>query len=76
MLAIVVAVLVYSLVAPVEWVPLGQLAGLALMFPLHFLLVTVLAVIAVFLAWKFSARIAVAAFSGIAVTTVFIALIP
>jgi acetyl esterase/lipase len=76
LLAAVMAAVAYYMLNPVDWDGLGRLGAIALLFPLHLLIITVAAAGLGFLAWRRRARSATSMFGLVVVLTGIMALAP
>ena len=63
LLVVIMAGLAYCMAYPVRWDGFGKLGAVALYFPLHLLVATLVAAVLVFFAWRWRARLAAAVFS-------------
>lgn len=75
-LAVLMATLAFCMMTSVRWDGPGKIAALVLFFPLHLLVVTLVAVALAFLARRHSARLAAAVFGLVGILTAIMALTP
>ena len=76
LLAVIMATLAYCMLNPIRWDGLGKFGAMALFFPLHLLMVTLVAAVLAFLARRSSARLATWVFGLVVILTAAMALTP
>lgn len=76
LLAAIAALVVFYMLIPIDWDGIGKSGALALMFPLHLLVLAVVATGLGFLSWWQRARFAGTVFSLVAIVTAIAALSP
>ena len=77
LLAAAIVVIAFYVVNPISWTSLpGTFAVATLLFPLHALLVTIVAVALAVLAWRMNANLAAALFAAVVVVSAILALWP
>jgi hypothetical protein len=76
LLAVLMATLAYCMMNPVRWDGPGKFAAVALFFPLHLLVATLVPAVLAFLAMRSSARLAAWVFGLVVILTAVMALTP
>ncbi len=76
LLLVLMVGLAYGMMVPIRWDGPGKLAALALFFPLHLLVVTVVAAVLAGVARRYRAGLAAAGFGLVVSLTVVMALVP
>lgn len=75
-MAVLMAMLAFCMLNPVRWDGPGLIAAVALFFPLHLLVLTLMSAAMALVAGRCKARLAASVFAGVAVLTAVMALTP